>query len=75
MKKLVAVLLILVLCVSACTYAEETRLCAVCGRMNTENFSSGCVAENQGEDSMGRGAGDTVTFGTYAGEPIEWQIM
>ena len=72
MKKLVAILLILVLCVSACTYAAET---PVCGRTDTENFRGGRITENQGEDSTGRRAGDTVTFGTWGGEPIEWQIM
>ena len=61
----------LVLCVSACTYAEEGWVCPNCGAENTGNFCSNCRAQNPSII----GFGDTVTFGTYAGEPIEWQVL
>ena len=110
MKKLVAILLVLVLCVSACTYAEEdwvcpncgeendgtycgecgfkrpdsTWICPKCGTENRKKYCTGC-GEAKPEASAMEAApeapapavqpGDIVTFGTYADEPIEWQVL
>ena len=96
MKKLIAFLLILVLCVSACAYGEETWTCPNCGQESTGNFCSNCgtpkpeewVCPNCGTAAKGNfcsncgtenpstvKVGDIVTFGTWAGEPIEWQVL
>ena len=94
MKKLVAILLVLVLCVSACTYAEEDWVCPNCGAENTHDFCGDCgtkkptwTCPNCGCENVRKfceycGAknpyievGDIVTLGTYAGKPIEWQVL
>ena len=106
MKKLVAILLVLVLCVSACTYAEEdwvcpncgeendgaycgecgfkrpdsTWICPKCGTENRKKYCTGCGEAKPEASAMEAPAaapqpGEIVTFGTYAGEPIEWQVL
>ena len=102
MKKIVALLLCLLLCLSSLTFAAETWtcpacgdengddclfcgncgakrvsewICPACGRANKKNFCTGCGAAKPAEGGTAYKVGDIVTFGTYAGKPIEWQVL
>ena len=87
MKKIVSLLLCLLICLSSLTFAEDTWTCPNCGKENTKNFCTSCGTprpENTGfsgtpftepVSAASYKVGDTVTFGSWGDEPVEWQIL
>lgn len=74
MKKIIAILLCLVLCVSTAAAAAETWVCPNCGTENDDAFCGECGTKRP-EAAGEYGVGDIVTFGAWGGEAIEWQIL
>lgn len=68
-------LILAVLLLLPCFAADTAWTCPDCGKENGGNYCSHCGQKQPEPSAAAYSVGETVTLGTWGGEPIEWQVM